>query len=112
MATLTFGETTGSTRIELVLRPQPAMSLSAARDAVVVSGRRRAVIGDVFGAQYALAVPFGPSNGLSQPGKCAAGINPSKSITSTTDEDLPAVKHDGMGVFATSLGYRPPSPPV
>lgn len=117
MATLTLDEisreTTRTTRIGSVTRPRPAMSLSAARDAVIVSGRRRAVLQGVPGAQYALAAPCGPSNGLSQPDiRLAAVINQSKSIKSTTDEGRTVVDHDGMGAFVTSLGSRPPSPPV
>ena len=109
MATLTPDETTRSTRIDSVSR----LSLSAARDAVIVSGRRRAVLQGVPGAQYALAAPCGPSNGLSQPDiRLAAAINQSKSIKSTTDEGRTAVDHNGMGAFVTSLGSRPPSPPV
>lgn len=109
MATLTPDETTRSTRIDSVSR----LSLSAARDAVIVSGRRRAVLQGVPGAQYALAAPCGPSNGLSQPDiRLAVAINQSKSIKSTTDEGRTAVDHNGMGAFVTSLGSRPPSPPV
>lgn len=112
MATLTL-ETSRSTRIDLVSRPRLAMALSAARDSVIVSGRRRAVIGCVAGQQYAPAAPCGPSNGLSQPDLgLAAVINQSKSIKSTTDEGRTAVNHDGMGAFVISLGSRPPSPPV
>lgn len=112
MATLTLNETARSTRIDLVSRPQLSMSLSAARDAVIISGRQTAVLG-VAGEQYAPAAPCGPSNGLSQPDiRPAAVINQSKSIKSTTDEGIAVLNHDGMGVFATSLGSRPPSPPV
>lgn len=115
MATLTqiSDQTTRSTRIDSVSRPRLSMSLSAARDAVVVLRRRRAVLQGVPGAQYALAALCGPSNGLSQPGiRLAVAINQSKSIKSTTDEGRTAVDHDGMGAFVTSLGSKPPSPPV
>jgi hypothetical protein len=112
MATLSLSESTRSTQIDLVLRPQSAMALSAARDFVVVSGRRRAVLEVVSGEQYALAVPCGPTNGPSQQGlRRAAAINPSTSIPSTTNEGVVVGKNDDMGAFATSLG-RPPSPPV
>ena len=136
MATLTLNETTcestGSTRIDLVSRPRQALALSAARDEVIalrqaqesllrqaqesLSGRRRGVVGDLAGHPYALAAPYGPSNGRSQcdnrlAKRPAAVINPSKSIKST-DEGVNAVNHDGMGAFVTSLGSRPPSPPV
>ena len=130
MATLTLTEitceSTGSTRINLVSRPRQAMAsmaLSAARDEVIVprqaqgnvSGRPLGVPSDLSGHPYALTSPFGPSNGRSQcdntlSNRPAAVINQSKSIQST-DEGFNAVKH-GMGAFATSLGSRPPSPPV
>lgn len=119
MATLTFTETTcestRSTRLHPVSRPRLAVAstaLSAARDEVIASGRRRGVLGDVSRHPYALTMPSGPSNVHSQlDNRPAAVINQSKSIQST-DEGFNVVKHDGMGAFATSLGSRPPSPPV
>lgn len=123
MATLTLSEITRSTRTDLVSRPRPAMAslaLSAARDEVIVSGRRRGVVSALSGHPYALVAPCGPSNRLSQCGnhvdiqvdvRPAAVINQSKSIQSI-DQGFDAVKHDGMGAFVTSLGSRPPSPPV
>jgi len=101
-----------------------SVALLAARDEVIVprqaqgnvSGRRVGVPSDLSGYPYALTSPFGPSNGRSQcdnelDNRPAAVINQSKSIQST-DEGFNAVKHDGMGAFATNLGSRPPSPPV
>ena len=131
MATLTFTdnacESTRATLIDLVSRPamtfMASMALSAARDEVIVdrpvhddvSGRRRGVRSDLSGHSYALTMPSDPSNVRSQcdsqlNNRLAAVINQSKSIQST-DEGF-NVKHDGMGAFATSLGSRPPSPPV
>ncbi|QGN32200.1 hypothetical protein [Microlunatus sp. Gsoil 973] len=111
MASLTLGETT--TGFDLALRSRLSMSLSAARDAVVVVTGRQPAFGAVAGEQYAPAAPCGPSNGLAQQVvRPAAVINQSKSIKHISDEARTAADHNGMGAFVTSLGSRPPSPPV
>lgn len=133
MATLTLNqrETTRSTRIDLVSRPRPAapMALSVARDEVIVLrqaqhsalrqaqhsvvGRRRGVLGQVSGHPYALTMPCGPSNGLSQCDiRLAAAINDQSKSTKSIDEGFNAAHHNGMGAFVSNLGSRPPSPPV
>jgi hypothetical protein len=114
MATMTLGETTwATTGLDLASRSRLSMSLSAARDAVVVVAGRQLVCGVVAGEQYATAAPCGPSNGLSQQvRRPAAVINQSKSIKRIFDEARTAADHNGMGDFVTSLGSRPPSPPV
>ena len=123
MATLMLDETradsAGTTRTDLVSRPRPTVALPAARGlAIVLRQAQDTVLGRgqsfdrIPGENYALADLCGPSNVHSQPEvRLDAVINQSKSIKSI-DMGLSAAKHDGMGAFVTSLGSRPPSPPV
>jgi len=129
MATLTIDEITRSTRIDPASRPRLSMPLSAARDALIVSGRRLALTGQVPGTKYALSASYGPSDDLQQHGSPAALINDNNSINPSTtdiaarlgtrkscgdvnDEGVKAIKFYGMGAFVLRLGSRPPSPPV
>jgi hypothetical protein len=117
MATLTNSEFTRSTAIVPASRPRLSMPLSPAVEMIMVATRPAAVsarlLDRIAGPQHDVrADSLINDNSITTTIDIPVQLGSRKPCGDVDDLGAPAAMYGKQGAFVTSLGDRPPSPPV